>query len=569
MSDQPSQELYNIRHSAAHVLAQAVKELYPDTKVTIGPVTETGFFYDFLPTKNFKEEDLPLIEKKMRQLVKKNYKIEGDQVPKDEARKLYHDNEFKCEIIDQVEGDTVGIYYQGDFFDLCKGGHVVSIGKIKHFKLMSISGSYWRADRDGIALQRITGVAFETKEELEEHLQFIKDAKTYDHRRLGKELDLFSFHDEAPGMPFFHAKGMIVYNGLIDYLRNLLRKDYQEVRTPIILDESLWKRSGHYDFYKNNMYFTQIDDAVSCVKPMNCPGAVLLYKVRPRSYRELPLRLAEFGIDHRQELSGVLHGLFRVRAFTMDDAHVFCTIDQIEDEVGKMLELCEKVYKTFGFESISMAISTKPEKAMGSDADWETAISALTDAMSKRGIDFAIQEGEGAFYGPKIEVVIKDNMKREWQCGTIQIDFNMPINFELDYIASDQSKQRPVMIHRAIYGSLERFYGILLEHFKGRLPFWLAPVQARVLTITSNQDAYADDVLGKLKAHGLRAEADYSGDKISAQIRRAQMEKVPWMIVLGDKELEKGTVTLRDLDGKQEFDLSVEALLQRADELSV
>lgn len=569
MSDQSNQELYNIRHSAAHVLAQAVKELYPDTKVTIGPVTENGFFYDFLPTKNFKEEDLPLIEKKMRQLIKKNYKITGDQVPKDEARALYKDNEFKREIIDQVEGDTVGIYYQGDFFDLCRGGHVDSIGKIKHFKLMSLSGSYWRADRDGIALQRVAGVAFQTKEELDEYLQFIKDAKTYDHRRLGKELDLFSFHDEAPGMPFFHHKGMIVYNGLIEYLRKLLRKDYQEVRTPIILDESLWKRSGHYDFYKNNMYFTQIDDTVSCVKPMNCPGGILLYKGRPRSYRELPLRFAEFGIDHRPELSGVLHGLFRVRAFTMDDAHVFCTTEQIEDEVNKMLELCETVYKTFSFESISMAISTRPEKFLGTDHDWEVATKALTDAMSKRGIDFTVQEGEGAFYGPKIEVVIRDNMKREWQCGTIQVDFNMPINFDLEYIASDQSKQRPVMIHRAIYGSLERFYGILLEHFKGRLPFWLVPVQARVLTITRNQDAYADEILGKLQEHGLRAELDTSGDKISAQIRRAQMERVPWMIVLGDKEQEKGVVTLRNLDGKQEFDLSVDALLQKADELSV
>lgn len=567
MNEEKNQHLHNLRHSAAHLLAQAVLELYPDTKVTIGPVTETGFFYDFLPTKNFKEEDLPLIEQRMHELAKRDYKIVGSQVPKDDARKLFPHNEFKREIIDQVEGDTVGIYYQGDFFDLCKGGHVDSIGCIQHFKLTTISGSYWRADRDGIALQRITGIAFETKQDLDEYLQRIEDAKMYDHRRLGKQLDLFSFHDEAPGMPFFHAKGNFVFNKLVAFKRLLIARDYQEIRTPLILNESLWKKSGHYDFYKENMFFTKIDESFSCVKPMNCPGSTLVYSERPRSYRELPLRTAEFGHVHRYELSGVLHGLFRVRTFTQDDSHLFCTIDQIKDEVDGLIAMAQRVYETFGFESIVYTVSTRPEKSMGSDADWEKATSSLKSALEKRGIAYRIQEGDGAFYGPKIDIKVQDTMKREWQCGTIQVDFNMPINFNLEYIAADQSKHRPVMLHCAIYGSIERFFGILLEHLKGRLPFWLAPVQARVLMISEHQKEYAQQLVAKLWENGIRVECDEDGEKISAQIRRAQMDKIPWMLVIGKKEQEMQTVTLRDLDGNQTPDITFEMLCEKAKEL--
>ncbi len=563
-----NEQLHNLRHSAAHLLAHAVSELFPGTKMTIGPVTETGFFYDFLPVQNFKEEDLPRIEERMRELAKKDYKIIGSQVPKKDARERFKDNQFKLEIIDDVTDETVGVYGQGDFYDLCRGGHVNSTGKIKHFKLTSISGSYWRANREGIALQRITGIAFETKEDLDAYLQRLEEVKMYDHRRLGKELDLFSFHDEAPGMPFFHHKGLLVYNKLIEFIRSLLKKENQEIRTPLLMAEGLWKTSGHYDFYKDKMYFCTIDEQTDCVRPMNCPGSILIYKERPRSYRELPLRLTEFGYVHRFELSGVLHGLFRVRAFTIDDGHIYCMLDQVEDEVVKLLNFAAKVYQAFNFANIKMAISTRPEKYMGDDHDWEMATQALKNALDRNGVSYKIQEGEGAFYGPKIEIVIEDSMGREWQCGTVQVDFNLPINFDLSYIASDQSKKRPVIVHRAILGSVERFLGMVLEHCKGRLPFWIAPVQARILMISEHQNAYAAGLSDQLLAHGLRVEIDTSGDKISAQIRRAQMDKVPWMLVLGKKEQEKNTVTLRLADGQQQGDLTVQDLCAKADALN-
>ena len=557
--------LYNLRHSAAHLLAQAVVDLYPGTKLTIGPVTENGFFYDFLPQENFKEEALPKIEKRMRQLAKKNFKIEGGQVPKDEARALYKDNPFKLEIIDDIEGDTVGIYHQGDFFDLCKGGHVSSTSQIKHFKLTGISGSYWRADREGQPLQRISGVCFATKEELDAYLQRLEDAKKFDHRRLGKELDLFSFHEQAAGMPFFHDKGTLVYNKLIEYARGLQKEGgYKEIKTPIIMHEGLWKTSGHYDNYKENMYFTQIEDETFCVRPMNCPSSILVYKERPHSYRELPLRTAEFGLVHRNELSGVLHGLLRVRAFTQDDGHIYCTADQIEDEVLGVLKMADELYKKFGFTDIKMALSTKPAKAIGSQELWEAGTKALRSALEKHGVDYVLQEGEGAFYGPKIEMVITDAMGREWQCGTVQVDFFLPERFELTYVDSDQSRKTPVLIHRAIYGSLERFFGILLEHHKGRLPFWLAPLQGRILVITDSQREYASDVARKLCDAGLRVEVDSSGDQIGAQIRRAMGDKLPWLLVIGAKEAQEGTVTLRLPDGTQEFGLSIEKLVEMA-----
>jgi len=559
-----SDYLHDLRHSAAHLIAHAVTELYPGTLLTIGPVTDTGFFYDFLPPKNFKEDDLPLIEERMRQIATRGLRITGKQVPKDEARKLYAHNPFKLELIDQIPGDTVGIYSQGDFFDLCRGGHVDEVGAVQHFKLMNISGSYWRADRNGQALQRITGVCFATKQELEAHLKMLEDLQAYDHRRLGKQLDLFSFRDVAPGVPFFHNKGLLIYNKLIDFLRYLRAGTYHEIRTPMVMNESLWRTSGHYDNYRENMYFTSAEDVNFCIKPMNCPGAILHYQERPHSYRELPLRLAEFGHVHRFELSGTLHGLFRVRAFTQDDAHLFCTLDQIEQEVLGLMQLVDKLYSKFGFKEIKRFLSTRPAKWMGTEEGWDRATAALKNALEKQGFAYEVDEGGGAFYGPKIDMKIVDAMGREWQCGTIQVDFTQPENFKLEYIDGDQSRKRPVMIHVALYGSIERFLGILLEHTKGFVPFWLAPLQVRVLTITDAQMPYAQGVLEAFRHAGLRAELDLSGDQISAKIRRAQTEKVPWMIVVGQKEVDQQTLTLRHLDGKQEFGLKLDAVLARA-----
>ena len=559
----------NLRHSAAHLLAHAVLELFPKTLITIGPVTDHGFYYDFLPEKNFKNEDLESIENKMHELAKQDLKIAGKEISKTEAKKLFKNNKFKLEIIDSLpENGKITIYSQGDFVDLCKGGHVASTGKIKYFKLTGISGSYWRADRSGQALQRISGVAFETKKELDEYLQKLEDLKLYDHRVLGKQLDLFSFHEESPGIVFFHDKGTRIFNELIDFMRNLQDGDgYQEIKTPLIMNESLWRTSGHYENYKDNMFFTKIDGTSHCVRPMNCPGGILIYKERPHSYKELPIRVSEFGMVHRCELSGVLHGLLRVRGFTQDDGHVYCTEEQVVDEISKILDLTNTVYKKFDFKNIKFVVSTKPEKAIGSDELWETATEALKNALEKNSLPFSVNEGEGAFYGPKIEVIIEDAMGREWQCGTVQVDFFLPKNFNLEYIDSDQSKKQPVMIHRAIYGSLERFIGILTEHFKGHFPFWLAPVQARILTITDKQVDYAKKVLEELKSANLRIEIDESGDQISAQIKRAQLEKLPWMIVIGKKEEEQNTVTLRHSNGKQEFGLKVKDLISRSNTL--
>jgi len=563
------EHLHNLRHSAAHLLAQAVLELYPGTKITIGPVTENGFFYDFLPPENFKEADLKKIEKKMRHISRQNVPISGRVVTRDEAKEIFKDNEFKLEIINDLSDDEdISVYGQGDFLDLCRGGHVESTGDIKHFKLTAVAGSYWRADRDGIALQRVSGVAFETKEDLDAYFERVKEAKLYDHRRLGKQLGLFSFHEEAPGMVFFHDKGNRIFNKLIEYLRGLQDEaGYLEVRTPLILNESLWKTSGHYDNYKDNMFFTKIDEATHCVRPMNCPGGILVYKERPHSYRELPLRIAEFGLDHRCELSGVLHGLFRVRSFTMDDAHIYCTPEQLTDEIMGVIKLAMKLYAKFGFKDIKMVVATKPEKSIGGDDLWEAATAALKSGLTECGFAYDVAEGEGAFYGPKIEFHFRDRMGRDWQCGTVQVDFFLPQNFELEYIDSDQSRKRPVMIHRAIYGSMERFIGILTEHYKGHFPFWLAPVQVRVLTITDKQHDYANTVLQQLKKHKIRVEMDRSGGQISAQIRKAQMDKIPWMLVIGQKEMDQNTVTLRHVDGKQEFGLTVDALVAQAQEL--
>lgn len=568
-----TENLQKLRHSAAHLLAQAVIELFPNTLLTIGPATEDGFFYDFLPLSSptassgfaFKEDDLPAIAARMKEIVARKLPITHEPMAKSEARKLYQNNKFKLELIDGIEGDTVGIARQGDFYDLCKGGHVANTCELGNFELLYVSGSYWRADRNNTPLQRIYGTIFFTAQELATYQQQREDALRYDHRKLGKELDLFSFHVEGTGFPFFHAKGKLILNIMTNYLRNLLaRANYKEIGTPTMLSDELWRRSGHYAHYKDNMYFCDVENKQYAVKPMNCPGAILIYQERPRSYRELPLRLAEFGHVHRFELSGVLHGLFRARAFTIDDGHIFCMQEQIAQEVKTAIDLTYTVLKRFGFDTINVAVSTKPENAMGDDALWETATSALTESLIASGIAYAIQSGEGAFYGPKIEFHIKDSMGRSWQCGTIQIDFFQPINFDLTYVASSGAKERPVMIHRAIYGSFERFLGILLEHYKGALPFWLAPVQARVLIITDEQRPYAQTVADTLAAAGVRVEIDQSSDPLSGQIKSAQLAKIPWMLVVGGKEVINNSVTLRHRDGKQEFGVTVEQLIERA-----
>lgn len=558
-------DLSQLRHSAAHLLAHAVLELYPDTQLTIGPATPEGFFYDCLPTHNFKQEDLPKIEARMHEIAARNLPLTHVQESKEHARKRFANNRFKLELIDTIEGNTVGIASQGDFHDLCKGGHVRSTGDIRYFKLLGLSGSYWRADRNGQQLQRISGTAFFSKQELEAFEKKHAEALLYDHRKLGKELDLFSFHDEGPGFPFFHPKGMYVRNKLIAYMRSLLEKfDYQEIATPTILSDQLWQQSGHYDHYKENMFFCCIDERSYAVKPMNCPGAILIYKERPHSYRELPMRLAEFGSVHRYEIHGALHGLFRVRAFTQDDCHTFCTIDQIEQEILDILTMVNTVFHRFGFSTIQIGLSTKPEKSMGSDEIWQTSTTALKNALARANISYTINEGDGAFYGPKIDIKIEDSMGRLWQCGTIQLDFFQPENFDLSYITSAGTKDRPVIIHRAIYGSLERFLGILLEHTKGKLPFWIAPVQARILSITSDVADYVTTIRTTLTSAGFKVERDDSGDPISGQIKRAQLDKIPWMLVIGKKEQEQQTITLRTLDGKQEFGLTIQDILRKA-----
>lgn len=558
-------DLMILRHSAAHLLAHAVYELFPETILTIGPATKDGFFYDLLPIKNFKESDLPIIEKRMHEIADRNLPITHEQMPKAQARELFKNNPFKLELIAEIPGETVGISRQGDFYDLCRGGHVDSTGDIRYFKLLNISGSYWRANKENQALQRISGTAFDTQQELEAYEKQQEDLQLYDHRRLGKQLDLFSFHEEGTGFPFFHAKGKVIFNQLIAYLRKLQQEyGYQEIATPIMLSDELWKRSGHYAHYKDNMYFSKIDNQDYAIRPMNCPGAYLTYLERPRSYRELPLRLAEFGLVHRHELSGVLHGLMRVRSFTIDDAHIFCMLDQLEPELLMAIKLVNTVLKKFDFKNISIGLSTKPKNAMGSDEVWQKAINALRNALEKAGLDYVVQEGEGAFYGPKIEFKIHDSMGREWQCGTIQVDFFQAENFDMSYIASSGTKERPVVIHRAIYGSLERFIAILLEHYKGHLPFWLAPIQIKILTITDKEQEYAQQVYNVLYKEGIRVELDKSSDPIAGKIKAAQLEKVPWMFIIGKKEVENQTITLRYSDGKQEFGVPLGEAINKA-----
>lgn len=538
-----------MRHSAAHILADAVKRLFPEAKPTIGPVIENGFFYDFDYPPGFSDEDLRRIEDEMKVVVKANEKFERIEMPRDEAIEYFEKrgDPYKVEIIQGLPaGEVVTFFKHGEFIDLCKGPHVNYTKKVKAFKLLSVAGSYWRGDETKAKLQRIYGTAFETKEELEAHLTQIEEAKKRDHRKLGKELGLFSFHQEAPGSPFFHPKGANIYNRLVRYIQAMYRHEgYDEVITPQVIDVELWKRSGHYDNFKDNMFFAEIEGREFAVKPMNCPAHCMMFSEKKWSYRELPVRFADFGRLHRFERSGVMHGLTRVRSFCQDDAHIYCTPDQMQGEIEKFLDLTQKIYQDFEFSEVHLALATRPEKYQGELELWEKAESALADAMTNKGIKFSINPGEGAFYGPKIEFQIKDALGRPWQLGTVQVDFSMPKRFELAYIDSEQNYLTPVMLHRAILGSMERFLGVLIEHCAGAFPFWLTPIQIKILTMGDSTEEAARDLSMKLVEAGFRVETDERNEKLGFKIREAQLEKIPYMIVLGKKEVEEKLVSVR------------------------
>ncbi len=548
-------------HSSAHLLAQALLSLFPNAKPTIGPAIDEGFYYDF-DIQPLTPEDLKRIEKKMKELVHQKIPIVRKEISREKALALFKDNPYKVELIKGLGDDeTVSIYEQDDFVDLCRGPHVPNTSFIKAFKLLKVSGAYWRGDSNNKQLQRIYGISFPTKDELNDYLKMKAEAEKRDHRKIGREMDLFSFHEEGPGFPFFHPKGMIIFNELVNYWREIHRKDgYSEVRTPIILSKELWIRSGHWDHYKNNMYFTKIDNRDFAIKPMNCPGGILIYKSKIRSYKDFPLKIGEIGLVHRHELSGVLYGLFRVREFTQDDAHIFVEESQIEDAILGVIKLVDKVYKKFGFEYMA-ELSTRPDDFMGSVELWDKAEQSLKDALNKAGLKFKINEGDGAFYGPKIDFHIKDCIGRTWQCATIQLDFQMPERFDLTYEGSDGKKHRPVMLHRVIYGSIERFMGILLEHFAGKLPLWLAPTQAVIMTVTDRSRDYAEEVYSKLFDAGIRVEMDERSESIPKKVRDAQLQRIPLMITIGDKEVENKTLAVRTLDGKVKFGVKLEDLL--------
>lgn len=545
--DEEGRDVY--RHSSSHILAQAVKRLFPGVKLGIGPAIADGFYYDFDYPQSFVPEDLEKIEAEMAKIIAEDLPFERFEVSREEAIRLFTDlNEtYKVELIrDLPEGVPISCYRAGEFTDLCAGPHLPSTGRVRAFKLLSLAGAYWRGSEKNPMLQRIYGTSFLKKSQLDEYLTRLEEARKRDHRKLGRELDLFSVQDEAPGFPFLHPKGMIIRNELERFWREEHSKaGYQEIKTPIILNRVLWERSGHWDHYRENMYFTKIDDQDFAVKPMNCPGAILLYRTRIHSYRDFPIRLAELGLVHRHELSGTLHGMMRVRAFTQDDAHIFMTPGQIKDEVKKVMDLTDRMYGVFGFD-YHVELSTKPEKAMGSDELWEIATNALKEVLDERGMDYVINEGDGAFYGPKIDFHLKDSIGRTWQCGTIQLDFQMPEKFDLTYVGEDGQKHRPAVIHRVVYGSLERFMAVLIEHFAGAFPLWLAPVQVMVLPLTDRHHDYAGSVLAKLREAGIRAEMDARNEKIGYKIREAQVQKVPYMLIVGDKEQESGTVSVRE-----------------------
>jgi len=534
-------------HSTSHIMAQAVKELFPQAKLAIGPAIKDGFYYDFDLDRSFTPEDMVVIEKKMEEIIDRNLPLKRIEVSREEANKLFEERkeDYKVELLRDLQDDMVTLYQQGDYIDLCRGPHIASTGKIKVFKLLSIAGAYWRGNEKNKMLQRIYGISFDKKSELDNYLRLIEEAKKRDHRKLGKELELFSMHDEGVGFPFFHPKGMVLRNILEDYWKEEHYKSgYTEVKTPIILNKSLWMKSGHWDHYKENMYFTKIDEEDYAIKPMNCPGGILIYKCTLHSYRDLPLRMGELGLVHRHELSGVLHGLFRVRCFTQDDAHIFMTPEQIKDEIKGVIDLTDRIYKAFGF-SYHVELSTKPENAMGSDEIWEMATNSLEEALIDKKINYVVNEGNGAFYGPKIDFHLKDCIGRSWQCGTIQLDFIMPEKFDLFFINKEGDKEKPVMLHRTILGSMERFIGILIENFAGAFPLWLAPVQVKLLPIADRHIKYGKDIIKKLTKYNIRVELDEVNDKIGAKIRKTEVEKIPYMLIFGDKELEEGLVSVR------------------------
>ena len=558
--------LNRLRHSCAHILAQAVLSLYPGTKLTIGPAIKDGFYYDFDRSEAFTEDDLRQLEKKMQEIIQEGQIFEQRPVSKAEAQQFFEkkNEPYKLEILRDLNDGEITLVQNGPFVDLCRGNHIHNTKEVTAFKLLSVAGAYWRGSERNKMLQRIYGTAFFKNEELDAYLHQLEEAKRRDHRKLGRELDLFSFHQEAPGMPFYHPKGTQLYETLTEFWRAEHRaQGYQEIKTPVLLKDFLWKQSGHYDHYKENMFFSQVDEESYAVKPMNCPGGTLVYRSDQRSYRDLPLRLAELGLVHRRERSGVLHGLFRVNAFTIDDAHIFCTEQQIEPEISNCIALILKIYKTFSFEEIQISLSTRPKDSMGSDEIWTKAIQGLKNALAHNQIAYEINEGGGAFYGPKIDFEITDSIGREWQCGTIQLDFQMPERFKLSYIDSDNHEKRPVMVHRAIFGSVERFYGILVEHFAGAFPVWLAPVQVRVLTISEKQVDAAKKVVEKIQREGLRFEEDFSSEKISYKIRQAELQQVPYVFVIGDREAESGKVAVRKR-GRQDLGaVPLEEILQR------
>ena len=540
-----------VRHTCSHVLAQAVKRLYPETKLAIGPSIDNGFYYDFDREDGFAPEDLDALEKEMKKIIKENLKISTYTKPRAEAIEFMKEKgeSYKVELIEDLPEDaSISFYEQGDFVDLCAGPHILYTKGIKAFKLTSVAGAYWRGNEKNKMLTRIYGTAFFTKDELAEYLNMIEEAKKRDHRKLGRELGIFTMMEEGPGFPFFLPNGMILKNTLIDYWRQIhTREGYVEISTPMMLNRHLWETSGHWDHYKENMYTTVIDDTDFAVKPMNCPGGMLVYKSEPHSYRDLPIRMGELGLVHRHEKSGQLHGLMRVRCFTQDDAHIFMTPEQIPSEIKGVISIIDEVYKLFGFK-YHVELSTRPEDSMGSDEDWETATNGLKSALDDLGLDYVINEGDGAFYGPKIDFHLEDSLGRTWQCGTIQLDFQLPLRFNAEYMGEDGEKHRPIMIHRVVFGSIERFIGIIIEHFAGKFPLWLAPVQVKVLPVSEKSHNYAVSVYEKLKEAGIRTELDKRDEKIGYKIREAQIKKIPYMLILGENESASGLISVRSRD---------------------
>ena len=540
--------LFTLRHTASHVMAQAIQHLFPGVKFAIGPAIDDGFYYDLDSDHVFSQEDFAAIEKEMSKIAKENIPLVKKVLPRDEALQYFKDKgqDYKVMLIEDLpEEETISLYEQGDFTDLCAGPHLKSTGKVKTFKLMTVAGAYWRGDSKNKMLQRIYATAFFSKEDLDHYLFVRAEAEKRDHRKLGKQLDLFSFHEEGPGFPFFHPKGMILRNKLMDYERELFKEfGYVEIMTPVILSKKLWLQSGHWDHYKENMYFTQIDDEDYAIKPMNCPGGILFFKTQQRSYRDLPMRVGEFGLVHRHELKGALHGLFRVRCFTQDDAHIFMTQEQMKDEVIKCMAMYQKMYGVFGLE-YHVELSTRPENSMGSDELWEISTNALREAIETAGVPYQINEGDGAFYGPKLDFHVQDSLGRTWQCGTIQMDMQLPERFDVNYIGEDGEKHRAVMLHRAGYGSLERFIGILIEHYAGAFPTWIAPVQVKIIPVTDKNLEYAKSVATAMSESDIRVEVEEANETLGYKIRKAQMEKVPYMIIVGDQEMKGHTISVR------------------------